>query len=63
MDYWGELPQIFETSAEKRQGKETILEYIGENMQYFIPPPKGVKATNDDDDEFDEEYENDNDGI
>jgi hypothetical protein len=26
-------------------------------MQYFIPPPKGVKATNDEDDE--DEYDND----
>ena len=49
MDYWGEVPQTFETSAEKRQGKEAILNYIEENMQYFIPPPKGVKATNDED--------------
>ena len=52
-------------STSRQQGKEAILEYIGENMQYFVPPPKGVKATNDDEDEdeFDEEYENDNDGI
>ena len=50
MDYWGELPHIFETSAEKRQGKEEILNYIEENLQYFVPPPKGAKIDEDDED-------------
>jgi hypothetical protein len=55
MDYWGELPVIFETSAEKKQGKEAILDYIGENMQYFIPPPKGIKnMENDEQQDFEE---------
>lgn len=44
---WDELPIYFETSAEKKTGKEEILNYIAENFQYFIPPPKNI--INDDD--------------
>ena len=33
--------------------------YIEENMQYFIPQPKGVKYTNDEEDE-DENFDLDN---
>jgi GTP-binding protein len=57
MDYWGELPVMIATSAEKKQGKDEILNYIGENLQYFIPPPKGAKYTDEDEEG---EY---NDGI
>lgn len=49
-DYWGELPDIFVTSAEKKQGKDDILNYIEENLQYFVPPPKGAKFDDDDED-------------
>lgn len=42
-----ELPTLFTTSAEKKQGKEEILTFIDENMIYFIPPPKGEKAIED----------------
>ena len=35
MDYWGELPQIFETSAEKKQGKEAGLV----SLRLFRPFP------------------------
>ena len=52
MDYWGEVPQTFETSAEKKQGKEAILAYIEENFQYFIPPPKKAKSEEDDENNF-----------
>ena len=52
MDYWGELPEIFITSAEKKQGKEEILTYIEENLIYFIPPPKGAKTLTEEDDSF-----------
>ena len=52
MDYWGELPEIFITSAEKKQGKEEILTYIEENLIYFIPPPKGAKTEKEEDDNF-----------
>ena len=52
MDYWGELPEIFITSAEKKQGKEEILTYIEENLIYFIPPPKGAKTEKEEDDSF-----------
>ena len=45
MDYWGELPVILATSAEKKQGKDEVLNYIQENLQYFVPPPKGSKHT------------------
>ncbi len=37
---WEELPPYIETSAENKVGKKEILDYIGENFQYFIPPPK-----------------------
>ncbi len=49
MDYWGELPVIFETSAEKKQGKDAVLNYIEDNFQYFIPPPKGTSFDDDED--------------
>lgn len=42
-----ELPEMFVTSAETKQGKEDILNYIADNMQYFIPPPKGEKIMED----------------
>ncbi len=50
-----ELPDLFATSAEKKQGKEEILSYIADNMQYFIPPPKGEKIIVEDED--DDEYQ------
>lgn len=60
-DYWGAdfMPVMISTSAEKKQGKDDVLNYIEENMQYFIPPPKGAKHTDE------EEYEEGtyNDGI
>ena len=37
---FGELPDIFLSSAEKALGKEPILNFINENMHYFVPPPK-----------------------
>lgn len=40
MKLFGELPDIFLTSAEKRAGKEEVLDFINENMHYFTPPPK-----------------------
>lgn len=52
MDYWGVLPELFITSAEKKQGKEEILTYIEENLVYFIPPPKGAKKEVEEDDSF-----------
>lgn len=56
-DYWGEdIPVMIATSAEKKQGKDEVLNYIEENLQYFIPPPRGAKHT----EEEDEAY---NDGI
>ncbi len=48
MDYWGELPPIFETSSEKKTGKEAILDYIEDNFQYFMPPPKKAKSEEND---------------
>jgi GTP-binding protein len=32
LDWWEELPPLFVTSAEKGNGKEEVLEYIGEIM-------------------------------
>jgi GTP-binding protein len=32
LDWWEELPPLFVTSAEKGNGKEDVLEYIGEIM-------------------------------
>ena len=50
VEFWDELPVIFETSAEKKQGKEEILNYIEDNLQYFVPPPpKTAKQNNEDD--------------
>ncbi len=37
---WEELPTYFETSAENKLGKKEILDYIADNFQYYIPPPK-----------------------
>ena len=48
-DYWGELPDIFVTSAEKKQGKDDILSYVNSNLKYFVPPPKGAKLEANDD--------------
>jgi len=39
---WEEMPQYFETSAEKRIGNKDILNFIEENFQYFVPPPKAT---------------------
>lgn len=36
---FAELPDIFLSSAEKQLGKESILDFINENMHYFTPPP------------------------
>lgn len=44
---WEELPQYFETSAEKKIGSKDILNYIEENFQYFVPPPKALKNEHD----------------
>lgn len=41
---WDELPEIFITSAEKKSGKDEILNYIENNFQFFIPPPKQSKS-------------------
>ncbi|MCD6066102.1 MAG: YihA family ribosome biosis GTP-binding protein [Bacteroidetes bacterium] len=38
--HFGELPDLFLTSAEKGLGKAEILAFINENMHYFTPPPK-----------------------
>ena len=54
MDYWGELPMMIATSAEKKQGKDEILSYIEDNMQYFIPPPKGAKTEPEEEDEYED---------
>ncbi|MBC7390970.1 MAG: YihA family ribosome biogenesis GTP-binding protein [Opitutaceae bacterium] len=37
LKFWDELPPIFLTSAEKRTGKEEILEYIQKNIAQFHP--------------------------
>lgn len=37
LKFWDELPPIFLTSAEKRLGKEEILEYIQKNIAQFHP--------------------------
>ena len=37
LKFWDELPPIFLTSAEKRSGKENILEYIQKNIAQFHP--------------------------
>ncbi len=37
LKFWDELPPIFLTSAEKRSGKEEILEYIQKNIAQFHP--------------------------
>jgi GTP-binding protein len=54
-DYWGAdfMPMMISTSAEKKQGKEEVLNYIEENMQYFVPPPKGAKYDAEEDEEDD----------
>lgn len=39
---WEELPTLFESSSEKNIGKEAILNFIEENFQYFVPPPKNA---------------------
>lgn len=41
---WDELPELFITSAEKKTGKDEILNYIENNFQFFIPPPKQIKS-------------------
>ncbi len=46
-----ELPLIFESSAEKKVGKDEILSFIEDNMQFFIPPPKNEKIVEDDTEE------------
>ncbi|MBS1635440.1 MAG: YihA family ribosome biogenesis GTP-binding protein [Bacteroidetes bacterium] len=35
---WEELPPYFITSAETGAGKEDLMNYIGENLQYFVAP-------------------------
>lgn len=35
---WEETPPMFASSAESGEGREDLLEYIGENMQYFRKP-------------------------
>lgn len=37
LKYWDDLPALFITSSEKGQGKESILNYISENMGHFSP--------------------------
>lgn len=37
LKFWDDLPPIFLTSAEKRSGKEEILEYIEKNIAQFTP--------------------------
>jgi GTP-binding protein len=44
LNTWDELPTLFITSAEKKMGKEEILDYIENNFQYFIPPPKQTNS-------------------
>lgn len=39
--FWEELPMLFITSADKRIGREEILEYITASADGFIPPRKG----------------------
>lgn len=40
LKYWEELPQIFITSAEKRQGKGEVLEFIEKTNRVFSFPPR-----------------------
>lgn len=35
LKFWDELPPIFVTSAEKKLGKEDVLNFISENMPFF----------------------------
>ncbi|MEM7036729.1 MAG: ribosome biogenesis GTP-binding protein YihA/YsxC [Bacteroidota bacterium] len=36
-EVWEELPPMFLSSSETAEGREEILAYLGENMQYFRP--------------------------
>ncbi|HHG83506.1 MAG TPA: YihA family ribosome biogenesis GTP-binding protein [Bacteroidetes bacterium] len=40
LEGWEALPPSFVTSAESALGREELLEYIGENMQFFNGPVK-----------------------
>lgn len=46
--HWEDFPTYFETSSEKKSGKENILKYIEENIPFFTPPPKPSKVNQND---------------
>lgn len=37
---WESLPETFITSAEDRRGRDNILDYISESINFFTPPEK-----------------------